>query len=170
MAERTAAMDVAATQAASLLATIRTLAISIADAAEIATAWDLAEGILALAERGKQVLDDGMESDPSEHQQEPSTAAPGVANGAQAAQLANEMANACLMADQHCAWTHGGFDKDCPADQVNAELQVLRDTINRLGWMADRTSELLGGEICKGSADKWLLSPAFNDVAKGGAA
>lgn len=85
----------------------------------------------------------------------------------QAAQLANEMANACLMADLHCAWTHHEFHDDCPADQVNAELTVLRDLIHRLGWMVDRMSQLLGGDVVKGSADAWLLSPRFNEHSEG---
>jgi hypothetical protein len=91
-------------------------------------------------------------------------------NTKQAAQLANEMANECLMLDEHCAWQHGEFDgpDNIPRAQVMAELHALRQAIKRLGWMADRTSELLGGDICKGSADAWLLSPAFNELERGG--
>jgi hypothetical protein len=86
----------------------------------------------------------------------------------QAAQLANEIANACLMAEVHCAWQHGEFDGpgDIPRDQVMAELTVLRDTICRLGWMADRTAELLGGDVCKGGADAWMLTPRFNELGR----
>lgn len=87
----------------------------------------------------------------------------------QAAQLANEIANECLMLELHCAWQHGEFDGpgDIPRDQVMAELHVLRQAVCRLGWMADRTSELLGGDICKGGAEEWMLSPRFNELRRG---
>ena len=95
----------------------------------------------------------------------PTTAAPAAV--VQAALLANEMATLCLSTDTRCMFTHGVLDD---AAAVRAELDLLRDTINRLGWMADRTSELLGGDVAKGGAEAWLLSPVFNDMTKGGAA
>ena len=87
----------------------------------------------------------------------------------QAAQLANEIANECLMLEVHCAWQHGEFDGpgDIPREQAMAELHQLRAAVNRLGWMADRTSELLGGEVAKGGAEEWMLTPRFNELGRG---
>jgi hypothetical protein len=101
-------------------------------------------------------------------------AAPGTPPGevTKAAQLANEMANLCGEHDAGCSWRHGEFVGSDPvrADRVQAELMILRNAIQQLGWMADRTSELLGGDIAKGGAEAWLLSPVFNELGKADAA
>ena len=157
-----------------ILAAIIKLSIDIADSSDVKASWQMVEGIQAMAERAQQVLEEGDTggTPPSTAVSAPIAAVSSTATHKQAAQLANEMANACLMLDEHCSWQHGEFADagDVPRAQVMAELTLIREAINRLGWMADRTSELLGGGICKGGADKWLLSPAFNDMTKGGAA
>lgn len=80
---------------------------------------------------------------------------------ARARMLLEEIAGLADTLDREC------FHGPDPHDDVERyELLVLglRRSINQMGWMADTGSRLLGGSGCvRGSADKWLLPPVFNE-------
>ena len=79
---------------------------------------------------------------------------------ARARLLLEEIAGLAYTLDRECF--HGPDPQD---DVERYELLVLglRRSINQMGWMADTGSRLLGGSGCRGSADKWLLPPVFNE-------
>lgn len=41
----------------------------------------------------------------------------------------------------------------------------LRDTLCRVGWLADKGSEDTGGSVIRWGAEAWMLPPAYHGVA-----
>ena len=51
---------------------------------------------------------------------------------------------------------------DDPAS-LNSQVDILRDLICRIGWMADLGADKIGGSQARGGAEAWLLSPLYNE-------
>lgn len=84
--------------------------------------------------------------------------------------LLAEIVDVASRTDRMCFHTFGEFaiseGEHLDAEYVGLVLDQLRDTIKRMGWMADLSNSLLsGGEVFSiGDAEAWLLSPAYNSL------
>ena len=53
-------------------------------------------------------------------------------------------------------------------EKLNTLLNMLREKVSRIGWMADLGSKkLTGSENIKGDAEQWLMSPVYADSLDG---
>lgn len=76
----------------------------------------------------------------------------------------NELATLANQLDDECRRTHGTLLEDRDAEGVQLELDRLRASICQMGWLADLASEKIGGDIARGGAEAWLLSPAYHNA------
>jgi hypothetical protein len=79
--------------------------------------------------------------------------------------LFEEIATLANRLDRECFFAHGDLVEDREPEQVQLELDRLRDAVCRIGWMADLGHEhLMGGPEVRGDAEAWLLSPRYRDM------
>jgi len=83
----------------------------------------------------------------------------------QAGVVLNELATLASQLDRECCFTHGSLIQDRDAEGVHLELDRLRAAICKMGWLADLASEKIGGDVARGGAEAWLLSPAYHGHA-----
>lgn len=79
----------------------------------------------------------------------------------------NELATLANQIDREAYFTHGDFfGKGVDPERASLEVDRLRRAICKMGWLADLASEKIGGDIARGAADAWLLSPSYHDAAE----
>ena len=75
---------------------------------------------------------------------------------ARAAAILGEAAALAHRADRTCA-AQGSAMEDRNPDDVQVEVDTLRATFQRLGWLVDMAAMELGGEAYRGDAAAWML-------------
>lgn len=84
-------------------------------------------------------------------------------NVREAAQVLKEIAIVALGAVG--AYSHmSGGDEDAAA----ALASTLRESITRMGWLADFAAHKLGYGAVKGDAAAWMLPPVYHAIAQAG--
>lgn len=85
----------------------------------------------------------------------------------QAGIVLNELATLANQIDREAYFTHGDFfGEGVDSERASLELDRLRSAIRKMGWLADLASEKIGGDIARGGAEAWLLSPSYHDAAE----
>jgi hypothetical protein len=93
--------------------------------------------------------------------------APDAAAIERAQWITAEIASLAAQTDERCGLWFGelcGFG-DIKFMRAKSELDALRETVCRLGWLADLAHDKLGGLMTvRGDAEAWMLPPAYHDV------
>jgi hypothetical protein len=87
---------------------------------------------------------------------EPAEAPPTATSIQAAALLFEEISSVAFNADEFCR----NIPVDDDPEVLTLQMDYLRDTVRRIGWLADRGAKKTGSdEGHPGGADAWLLSP-----------
>ena len=68
--------------------------------------------------------------------------------------------------DRECYWLLSDPMQERDAEDIDLQLQRLREAFCRFGWMADHGLTELGAETVRGGADEWHLSPAYDELVR----
>lgn len=76
-----------------------------------------------------------------------------------------EIANLANRIDQHCYYSHAelisGTWEEANPHKIELELIALRESICRLGHLADFGSHEIDGAVVRGETREWLMPPVY---------
>jgi hypothetical protein len=79
----------------------------------------------------------------------------------QAAGLFEQIANCATAADRLCYYSDP-CEQDF--DRLHHELDLMRELMLRVGWLADLGAAKIGGSVTRGDAEQWMLPPVYNAI------